>query len=232
MPSRSTSVELEADEADLGVWRGQLATFAWPLRALRPEHGRLWDRATLTRLGIGWDGHRLTIPIRARDGELRGVLRYAPSATRTAKMIATRGTRLGLIPHPASEPSKWIVLTEGPPDMISARARGLPALAVPGDHAWDSGWASTLEGRDVTIVMDADRPGRQAARRIERDLIGVARTVAIADLVPSRHDGYDLTDWLDAHRMLPETTLRSFLLPLPPPVQETARSEPVSATMA
>jgi hypothetical protein len=29
---------------------------------------------------------------------------------------------------------------EGPPDMVSARVCGMPALAVPGDQAWDSAW--------------------------------------------------------------------------------------------
>ena len=91
---------------------------------------------TLRHLGIGWDSHRLTIPIRGIDGHLQGLLRYAPIATRTAKMIATPGTRLGLIPHPAAEPPRWIVLAEGPPDMISARGCGMPSLAVPGDQAW------------------------------------------------------------------------------------------------
>ena len=102
------------------------------------------EPVTLRHLGVGWDGHRLTIPIRGIDGHLQGVLRYAPIATRTAKMIATPDTRLGLIPHPAAEPSRWIVLTEGPPAMISARACGMPALAVPGDQAWDSAWAPGL----------------------------------------------------------------------------------------
>jgi hypothetical protein len=59
------------------------------------------------------------------DGGLRGVLRYAPTHERAPKMLAARGTRLGLIPHPAAEPSEWVVLVEGPPDMISARSRGL-----------------------------------------------------------------------------------------------------------
>ncbi len=63
---------------------------------------------------------------------------------------------------------------EGPPDMISARACGMPALAVPGDQAWDSAWALGFEDRDVTIVMDADRAGRLAAQRIQRDLNDVA----------------------------------------------------------
>jgi hypothetical protein len=59
-------------------------------------------------------------------------LRYAPSYDRAPKVLAKRGTRLGLIPHPAAEPSSWVVLVEGPPDMISARSHELPAIAVPG----------------------------------------------------------------------------------------------------
>ena len=62
--------------------------------------------------------------------------------------------------------------------MISARACEMPALAVPGDQAWDSAWALGFEDRDVPIVMDADRAGRLAAQRIQRDLTDVARTVA------------------------------------------------------
>jgi hypothetical protein len=38
------------------------------------------------------------------------VLRYAPTHERAPKMLAARGTRLGLVPHPAAEPSEWVVL--------------------------------------------------------------------------------------------------------------------------
>ena len=54
----------------------------------------------------------------------------------------------------------------------------MPALAVPGDRAWDSAWALGSEDPDVPIVMDADRAGRLAAQRIQRDLTDVAHTVA------------------------------------------------------
>jgi 5S rRNA maturation endonuclease (ribonuclease M5) len=54
----------------------------------------------------------------------------------------------------------------------------MPALAVPGNQAWDGAGALAFEDRDVTIVMDADRAGRLAAQRIQRDLTDVARTVA------------------------------------------------------
>jgi hypothetical protein len=54
-----------------------------------------------------------------------------------------------------------------------------------------------FEDRDVTIVMDADRAGRLAAHRIQRDLKDVARTVAapgplrltIPARVPDRPNG-------------------------------------------
>jgi hypothetical protein len=92
--------ELRVTEPQIASWQEQLAALAWTPRCLRPEHRSLWDPVTLRHLGIGWDGHRLTIPIRDVDGDLQGLLRYAPIATRTAKMIAAPRTRLGLIPIP------------------------------------------------------------------------------------------------------------------------------------
>jgi hypothetical protein len=95
----------------------------------------VWSRETLLELGCGWERGRVIVPIRNARAELRGVLRYAPSRDRVPKMLAVRGTRLGLVPHPVAESSRWVVLVEGPPDMVSARSQGLPAVAVPGDDA-------------------------------------------------------------------------------------------------
>jgi len=80
--------------------------------------------------------------------------------------------------------------------MISARSRGLPAIAVPGDHAWEGEWAQLLAGRRVSIVVDCDDPGREAARRIGGDLKDIGVSGSIIDLDPRRLDGYDLIDWL------------------------------------
>ena len=65
--------------------------------------------------------------------------RYDPFGRREPKMRAVAGTRLGLIPHPAPNASNHIILVEGPPDMIAARSAGLPAIAIPGTSAWQSG---------------------------------------------------------------------------------------------
>ena len=89
-----------------------------------------------------------------------------------------------------------MVLVEGPPDMISARSRGLPAIAVPGDDAWEPEWARLLAGRHVSVVFDCDR--RRAARgpRIADDLKAAGVRGSIVDLAHGRTDGYDLTEWL------------------------------------
>ena len=171
----------------------------------------MWSRATLLELGCGWERGRVLVPIRDQDGGLRGVLRYAPTHDHAPKMLAVRGTRLGLIPHPAAEPSTWVVLVEGPPDMISARSQGLPAIAVPGDDAWEPEWAQLLVGRHVSVVLDCDRAGRDAAVRIADDLKAAGVRGSIIDLARDRQDGYDLTDWLDARADLTGAQLRQAL---------------------
>jgi DNA primase len=153
---------------------------------------------------VGLDaGGRLTVPIRTATGELQGVLRYQPWRTHGPKMLAVRGTRLGLIPHPAQEQATHVALVEGPADMIAARSNGLAAIAISGTYAWRAEWASEFTGRRVTVVMDCDGPGREAANRIASDL-APASDVAVLDLDPARNDGYDLTDALldRGHRSL------------------------------
>lgn len=47
-------------------------------------------------------------------------------------------------------------------------------------------------------MLDCDRAGRHAATRIADDLKAAGVRGSIVDLAADRHDGYDLTDWLDA----------------------------------
>jgi hypothetical protein len=182
-------------EADVASWHHALREN--PRRIAHLARTRAWTEPVIKELQLGLHRGRITIPIRDHDGQLQGVLRYQPHHHGPApKMIAVPGTRLGMIPHPTAERSPQILLTEGPPDMITARSTGLPAIAVPGDHAWQRAWARDFHGRDITISVHSDPQGRAAGARIAADLQAVARHVEILDLAPERDDGYDLTDWL------------------------------------
>ncbi|MGH2857053.1 MAG: toprim domain-containing protein [Solirubrobacteraceae bacterium] len=199
-PSRASEprdAALNVSESDLKRWQESLLRRPALVASLQRE--RAWALPVMRELGLGLDcSGRVTIPIRDADEALRGVLRYQPWPAGEPKMLAAPGTRLGLMPHPARERSPWVILVEGPPDMLAARTYGLPAIAVPGARAWRREWAQPLTGRRVTVVMDCDLPGRAAARRIAADLRGRCE-IEVIDLDQRRGDGYDLTDALLSH---------------------------------
>ena len=197
-PVRHPPSERVLHTSDQDVRRWQTALAHRPQLILRLARERGWTYQTMRAVELGWDRGRITIPIRDGNHHLTGVLRYVLTRSQRPKMLAVPGTELGLIPHPAVESSPRIVLVEGPPDMIAARSRGIPAIAVPGDHAWKDQWAVPLADREITIVMDADDAGRAAAQRIHDALSKTARA-SVIDLAPGRNDGYDVTDWLCEH---------------------------------
>jgi hypothetical protein len=185
---------LDVTDVDVSRWQTTLTHRPALLARLAVERG--WRYGAICELEVGLDASgRLTIPIRDAEENLQGVLRYQPWHTHGPKMLAVRGTRLGLVPNPARESSPAVMLVEGPADMLAARSHGMPAIAVPGAQAWRSEWARLFERRRVTVVMDCDRPGRDAAARIRNDLVDVCDVRAL-DLEPARDDGYDLTDAL------------------------------------
>jgi hypothetical protein len=206
-PMLVTSDGRTVDERLLSVWRHELHGHRRLIRRLAFERG--WRRQDLAELGIGLFGDRLAIPVYHPHGRLDGVLLYQPFGRHgKPKTIAIRGSHLGLIPPPAHTQDRELLLCEGPGDMFSARARGLEAIAVPSATAWRTHWAKQLHAREVTIVMDADPPGRRAAALIARDLVDQRVPAAAIDLAPDRDDGYDLSDWLTQRRELPLTIPR------------------------
>lgn len=223
MPTAHASTELQVGESDIHSWADALDADGRLIRRLILD--RAWAPTTIGQLQIGYDGTRITIPIRNHHGQLRGVLRYQPFGHRHPKMLAVPGTRLGLIPHPATEPNQHVLLVEGPPDMIAARSAGLAAIAVPGTQAWQPHWARLLTGRRVTIITDCDPPGRISAHQIAASLQQAGITAQIVDLAPDRQDGYDLTDRILQRRHPGQSRLQTVdALLRPQPCSSTGRT--------
>jgi CheY-like chemotaxis protein len=196
-PAKPSRRPLRPTGDEIDRWEAALAANADLIAKLGRDRG--WRYTTMLELELGLDRRRITIPVRDHDRQLIGLLRYQPwPKTGEPKMLATAASRRALLPHPAAEPSSHVLLVEGEPDMIAARSRGLPAIAVPGVDSWRREWVPLFSGRTVTIVADADRAGRMLAAQIKRDLAERA-DVLVADLAPHRRDGYDLTNWLREH---------------------------------
>jgi hypothetical protein len=196
--SRPPGMTFRETEDAIPRWQAALAGDTDLIRKLARDRG--WLYATMLELELGVDRGRITIPVRDDTRLLIGLLRYQPwPKPGEPKMLAAPGSRRALLPHPAAEPSEQVLLVEGEPDMIAARSRGLPAIAVPGVDGWRAAWAPLLSGRQVTVVMDCDDQGRAAAAAIAGDLSSLS-VVRVLDLAPGGNDGYDLSGWLHDRR--------------------------------
>ena len=193
-------------EEEIDAWRGEVETVSTPLLKRKG-----WTMTTLRRFEVGWDGRRLTIPVRDAARELVSLLRYRPGAS-DHKMLAPRGAGRYLFPPPESflVPDLWLV--EGEPDAISAFELEVPAVGVPGVATWKDDWSERFIGRTVTICFDADGPGREAAAQRSFDLRSVGVENRVVDLAPTKHNGYDLGEALvDAIRLERVPALRGYL---------------------
>lgn len=181
------------DEQTLSQWQAQLSTvapFLWRTRG--------WTVPVLQRLGVGWDGRRVAIPVRDGEGRLQTVVHYRPGGR--PKSLATRGRDRGLFPAPETlEGDLWLV--EGEPDAIAGHELDLNAVAVPGVAKWSDGWLPRFAGRRVTVLMDCDVEGRAAAQRHAIEIAASGTEVRVIDLDPCRDDGFDLGDALVAARL-------------------------------
>ena len=188
-------------EADLRGWHGRLLGDRRVVERLGELRG--WSRAALEHFGLGFDGERVVIPARGRDGQLLTVLRYRPGEREGGdkKMLAPAGRGRELFPPPEAVDGDAVWLVEGEPDAIAAHELHLPAVAIPGTGyaGCVEKWAPRFAGRRVVISMDDDAAGRKAAERIAPVLAGHAtdvRVLSLEALNEQWREGYDLTDVL------------------------------------
>lgn len=174
-------------ERELKRWR--VALVGDPVITDRLWELKGWTLRAIVRLGLGWDGERLTFPI--RDARLRiiGLVRYLPGGS--PKSLALPGSKRSLFPVPEiTRRSLPLFVVEGEPDAVAVWSCGFQAVAIPGAGSWRSEFLSRLAGRRVIVLADCDPQGRELAARVARE-VPKARWV---DVEPGRSDGFDVGD--------------------------------------
>jgi hypothetical protein len=148
------------------------------------------DPIALRELGVGWNGNDWTFPMYAADGQVCGFRRR----TRDGEKFAADGCSLGIIRRERPDDGLLLVC-EGESDTAAALTLGFDAIGVPGQGQCGAAVAAWARGRDVVIVGDADKSGRDGAAKIAKAIAGTAKSV----LTIEPPDGTkDLRVWLRA----------------------------------
>lgn len=179
----------------------------------RMRFGRGWAAKALETLGVGWDGSRLTLPVRDAALKLHDVLRYDPF-TKARKILAGKGKSRLPWPSPEYLDHKQVLfLVEGEGTAISMTSVGLTAVALPGSvskpttsiqrpGSWQgAGWHPKWVGRfrkfrAIVCLPDCDEQGRALMRAAHYDLTKSGVSTHVVDIGPKSLDGRDIADHL------------------------------------
>lgn len=93
----------------------------------------------------------------------------------------------------AADPSQPVVIVEGEKDVDNLTELGIVATTNHGGAGkWKADHAMHLNGRNVVIIPDADKPGEEHAKQVAESLKGIAASTRIVRLP----EGKDVSDWL------------------------------------
>ena len=175
-------------ETQLKKWREALRGDERLVRRLYEV--KAWTPYAVWRCGLGWDGERLTFPIRDRRLRVCGLVRYLPGGVPKCKALP--GSKRLLFPAPETlVRDRPLFIVEGEGDAVSVRSCGHQAVGVGGAKNWRFEFVERLyHFKRIVVLADADAQGRELAAQI-RVHIPRARVV---DVAPDREDGLDFGD--------------------------------------
>ena len=115
----------------------------------------------------------------------------------------------------AADPAEIVWICEGEKDVDRLIKFGLVATCNPmGAGKWRDHYSPRLSGRDVVILPDNDRVGREHAQLVARSVAPFARSVKWLEL-PGLAEHGDVSDWLDrGHSIADLKKLAEAALPL------------------
>jgi putative DNA primase/helicase len=102
------------------------------------------------------------------------------------------GVRRVLYRLPDVLAAKFVLVCEGEKDCEAARALGIVATCNPGGAGkWREEYSELLRGKQITIIADADEPGRKHAQLVAAALSRKAESVKVLEFAHAK----DLSEW-------------------------------------
>jgi hypothetical protein len=187
------------DPARMEGWEQRLLSNEGVLEYLETRRGISME--TIQRYNIGWDGTRITLPVRDDAGVVQNIRCY--SNTLEPKIINWPGhgspPRLYPMEVLLRDP-KVIFVCEGEFDALLGNQQGIACVTATAGAKqlgrWRGSWDPWFRQKVVFICTDRDRDGELAARRIAKKLEKVARRISIVELPFEMGTGKDLSDFI------------------------------------
>lgn len=162
---------------------------------------RGWTRATVEKLGLGWDGSHLLIPVYSPSGELVNARMYDPfkrSRTKSFHYANPDGLRRTTVWLPFGqkmlEETGAVWWFEGEPDAVLAAQMGFPTAVVTGGAGtWCDEVVPVATGRKNVLCYDTDSAGMNGARRVAARMRSLGMEV-VAVQMPLSSGLKDFTD--------------------------------------
>jgi putative DNA primase/helicase len=98
----------------------------------------------------------------------------------------------------AIENGQRVFYCEGEKDVKTVNKHGLTGITCGASGDWCPDCATLFEGADVVILQDNDKSGKESSRKIEKDLLPVAKSVRIIVPTPDLEKG-DISDFFTDH---------------------------------
>jgi hypothetical protein len=169
--------------------------------------------------------------------ELYQVLRYMPKTFRYRRPNGNGGFIWGIgnarrvpyrLPDILKYPDATTFICEGEKDANRVAELELTATTAASGE-WTPGMIQLLAGRDILILEDNDKTGRQKASDLATKLHGIAKSVRIVAL-PGLAEGGDVSDYLDAGHSKDELIEQCFATPVIETVKPAATESPTPTT--
>jgi 5S rRNA maturation endonuclease (ribonuclease M5) len=146
-----------------------------------------WTPEIVDELKLGFDGHRIGIPVKSRTGCWVNIRWYLPAHRRTPGKNAIKcinAKKLGqkrYYPYQAFD-GQEIFIVEGEKDCIAARAQGLNAVTSTGGSAIPTEEIWLFKDKDVVLMLDTDSVGKRNEKTYISLLRNIARSIRVVEL--------------------------------------------------
>lgn len=202
----NVATEKSISPAAIEKWHAALTEENAP-HMLRELEKRGVTKEDIRTYRLGFDGERITIPIKNRAGQIVDARRYLPGAQRN-KIVSTQGygaPRIFGVDQLSRFDRTWI---QGGEVKALACTKYLHLLgcssvsSTTGEKSWEAAWTEELRGKIVYICFDIDDTGQVAARKVAQQIFQAAEAVFIIKLPldPKKYPKGDVNDYIHSQK--------------------------------